>query len=169
MCVCGYIYMCVCVYLYMCVCIYIYNEWDETIVLKKRNADKTKVARSESELNTARRVGAVIQTDKKSTTNSSHANTDHRFIAKLDRDNDVGPPPKVDVSVGKAIQQGRQDKGMTQKDLAQLIMEKPQVVGEYESGKAIPNQNLLAKMERALGIKLRGKNIGDPLTFGKKK
>ncbi len=43
------------------------------------------------------------------------------------------------------------------------INEKPQIVGEYESGKAIPNQNVLAKMEKALGIKLRGKDIGEPL------
>ena len=42
-------------------------------------------------------------------------------------------------------------------------------VNEYESGKAIPNQQVLGKLERALGIKLRGKNIGEPLTFGKKK
>jgi putative transcription factor len=61
-------------------------------------------------------------------TNSSHANTDHRRIAKLDRDNEVAPPPKIDISVGKALQKGRQDKNMTQKDLAQLINEKPQVV-----------------------------------------
>ncbi|KAI8875392.1 hypothetical protein K501DRAFT_202736, partial [Backusella circina FSU 941] len=58
---------------------------------------------------------------------------------------------------------------ITQKELAQLVNEKPQVVNDYESGKAIPNQNILAKMERVLGVKLRGKNIGDPLTFGKKK
>jgi putative transcription factor len=96
-------------------------------------------------------------------TNSSHADTDHRRIAKIDRENDVAPPPRVDVSVGKAIQKGR-----LEKQLAQTINEKPQVVNEYESGKAIPNQNVLGKMERALGIKLRGKNIGDPLTFGKK-
>ncbi|CAO3594492.1 unnamed protein product [Absidia cylindrospora] len=102
-------------------------------------------------------------------TNSSHANTDHRRIAKLDRDNEVAPPPKVDISVGKALQKGRQDKGMTQKDLAQTINEKPQVVNEYEAGKATPNQQVLGKMERALGIRLRGKNIGEPLTFGKKK
>lgn len=42
-------------------------------------------------------------------------------------------------------------------------------VNEYESGKAIPNQQVLGKLERALGVKLRGKNIGEPLTFGKKK
>lgn len=42
-------------------------------------------------------------------------------------------------------------------------------MNEYESGKAIPNQQVLGKLERALGVKLRGKNIGEPLTFGKKK
>ncbi|RCI03137.1 hypothetical protein CU098_008697, partial [Rhizopus stolonifer] len=145
------------------------RDWDSVTVLRKRNPEKAKVVRSGSEINAARRAGAAIETDKKSTlTNSSHANTDHRRIAKLDRDNDVAPPPKVDVSVGKAIQQGRQAKGITQKDLAQLINEKPQVVNEYESGKAIPNQGILGKLERALGVKLRGKNIGEPLTFGKK-
>ncbi|KAI8334505.1 multi protein bridging factor 1-domain-containing protein [Choanephora cucurbitarum] len=146
------------------------SDWDSTTYLRKRDPTKAKVTRSDSEINAARRSGASVVTDKKSTlTNSSHANTDHRRIAKLDRDNDVAPPPRVDVSVGKAIQQGRQGKGITQKDLAQLINEKPQVVNEYEAGKAIPNQNVLGKMERALGIKLRGKNIGEPLTFGKKK
>ncbi|ORZ19526.1 multi protein bridging factor 1-domain-containing protein [Absidia repens] len=146
------------------------SDWDTTTVLRKRPEDRARVARTQTELNAARRSGAAINTEKKSTlTNSSHANTDHRRIAKLDRDNEVAPPPKVDISVGKALQKGRQDKGMTQKDLAQVINEKPQVVNEYESGKATPNQQVLGKMERALGIKLRGKNIGEPLTFGKKK
>ena len=37
------------------------------------------------------------------------------------------------------------------------INEKPQVVNEYEQGKAIPNQQIIGKMERTLGVKLRGK------------
>ena len=60
------------------------------------------------------------------------------------------------MDVGKLIQKGRQAKEMTQKDLATKICEKPQVVTEYESGKAVPNQAILGKLERALGIKLRG-------------
>ncbi|KEH41234.1 transcriptional coactivator multiprotein bridging factor [Medicago truncatula] len=39
----------------------------------------------------------------------------------------------------------------------QIINEKPQVIHEYESGKAIPNQHIIGKLERALGAKLRGK------------
>lgn len=41
--------------------------------------------------------------------------------------------------------------------LEQLINEKPQIIQEYESGKAIPNQQIISKLERALGAKLRGK------------
>ena len=52
---------------------------------------------------------------------------------------------------------------LTQKDLATKICEKPQIVNEYESGKALPNQAVLAKMERVLEIKLRGKDKGAPL------
>merc|ERR1712113_1256809 len=70
---------------------------------------------------------------------------------------------KVSMDVGKLIQKGRQAKEMTQKDLATKICEKPQVVTEYESGKAVPNQAILGKLERALGIKLRGKDKGKPL------
>lgn len=58
---------------------------------------------------------------------------------------------------------GRQAKSWTQADLAKQICEKQTVVNEYESGKAVPNQQILAKMERALGIRLRGKERGQPL------
>ena len=38
----------------------------------------------------------------------------------------------------------------------QAINEKPAIIQEYESGKAIPNQQVLGKLERILGVKLRG-------------
>jgi putative transcription factor len=54
------------------------------------------------------------------------------------------------------MQQARMDLKLSQKDLAQKINEKPSVLQDYESGKAIPNPQILGKMERALGVKLRG-------------
>lgn len=48
------------------------------------------------------------------------------------------------------------DKQLTQKDLAQKINEKPSVIQDYESGKAIPSAQILSKMERILSVKLRG-------------
>jgi len=64
---------------------------------------------------------------------------------------------QVSYSVALRIQQARQAKGWTQKELATRICEKPQVVNDYEAGRAIPNQQILAKMERELGVKVRGK------------
>ena len=42
---------------------------------------------------------------------------------------------KVSMSLQRAIQKARQDKGMSQKDLATKINEKPSVVADYEAGR----------------------------------
>jgi len=73
---------------------------------------------------------------------------------KLEEATEVGTIAKVDKSLSKAIMQARTVKNMTQKDLATAINEKPQVVAEYESGKAIPNPQIISKLERQLGCKL---------------
>eukprot|EP00055_Hartaetosiga_balthica_P004859 m.13397 g.13397 ORF g.13397 m.13397 type:complete len:136 (-) comp4149_c0_seq1:114-521(-) len=74
----------------------------------------------------------------------------------------------VSLDVGHLIMKGRNDKGWTQKELSTKINEKPHTIQEYEAGKGIPNQAILAKIERQIGIKLRGKNIGQPLGGPKK-
>jgi len=53
-----------------------------------------------------------------------------------------------------ALQQARQAKKLNQKQLAELVNEKQSVISEYESGKAIPNPQVISKLERALGCKL---------------
>lgn len=73
---------------------------------------------------------------------------------KLEEATDVGTIAKVDKSLSKAIMQARTAKKLTQKDLATAINEKPQVVAEYESGKGIPNPQIISKLERKLGCKL---------------
>ncbi|CAJ1957106.1 unnamed protein product [Cylindrotheca closterium] len=87
---------------------------------------------------------------------------------KLEEATDVGKIAKVDKSLSKAIMQARMAKKMTQKDLATAINEKPQVVGQYESGKAIPNPQVISKLERKLGVKLPrgGKSKAPPKAGG---
>lgn len=144
------------------------QEWDsKTVIGFKRQT--AKVTTKSSDLNAARRVGAVVSTDKKIASGSNKvAGTDHQRIAKLDRDNEVAPPAKVAPSVGRAMMDARLDKKYSQKDVALKINEKPTVLQEYESGKAIPNPQILAKLERVLGVKLRGSDIGKPLGGSKK-
>jgi len=54
----------------------------------------------------------------------------------------------------RLLLQARTAKKLSQKELATAINEKPQVVAEYESGKAVPNPQIIGKLERKLGVKL---------------
>lgn len=149
------------------------SDWDNVTIIGSKarvggGGPRERVARTAGELNEARRTGAVIGTDKKYGTSNVKSNPEGQRLTKLDNTDDIVSVKKVDVSVGKAISQARQEKKLTQKDLATKVNEKPQVINDYEAGRAVPNQQLLGKIERALGVKLRGKNIGEPL-FAKKK
>ncbi|KAH8108441.1 MBF1-domain-containing protein [Phellopilus nigrolimitatus] len=139
-------------------------EWDSKTVIGSRGIRPT-ATKKPSDLN-----GAVLSTDKKVTggTNKGHVGPDHQRIAKLDRENEVAPPPKVLPTVGKALSNARAELKMSQKDLAQKVNEKPSVIQDYESGKAIPNPQILGKLERALKVKLRGTDIGKKLEGPKK-
>jgi len=139
------------------------DDWNSVTVIGSRRNAAAGGGNKERSLNIARRQGAQITTESKfdaarNTQKGTTLNT-----AKLDAETDELKHKTVDLNVGKLIQKGRQAKEMTQKELATKMNEKPQVVIEYEQGKAIPNNIILAKMERILGIKLRGKDKGQPL------
>ncbi|KAG7191375.1 multiprotein-bridging factor 1 [Scheffersomyces spartinae] len=149
------------------------SDWDTVTVIGKNariggGGPRQSVARTTGQLNEARRSGAVVSTEKKYGTTNKSNNPEGQRLAKLDDIDDVVQNKKLDLNVGKAIGKARQEKKLTQKDLATKVNEKPQIINDYEAGRAIPNQQLLGKLERALGVKLRGKNIGEPL-FAKKK
>jgi len=138
----------------------------EPVVIGSRAGKKSAtVARDESVVNAARRTGAAVDTFAKGSGNTQKSGTDHAKIAKLDRENEVAPPSTVSPSVGKAMMTARMALKLSQADLAQKTNEKAGLISEYESGKAIPSPQTLAKFERILAVKLRGKpdEIGKPL------
>ena len=137
-------------------------DWDSVTVIRKR-ADRGHTARSTAEINAASRMGALSTEKRTAGGHNKPSNPEYQHLAKIDASEDVIAPPKVSLSVAQAIMKARQAKEWTQKELAQKINEKPTIIGEYESGKGIPNQQVLGKLERVLGVKLRGKNIGEPL------
>ena len=81
-------------------------------------------------------------------------------LFKLDT-TEIGPIKKVTLSTRKAISQRRTYLKLSQKEFAQKLNCKPEIITSYENGKAIPNQNILIKMERILGIYLSGKLVGE--------
>lgn len=148
------------------------DDWDSVTIIGSRarvgtGGPRQQVAKTAGALNAARRAGNVVGTEKKYGSTNVKSNPEGQRLTKLDDADDVVQVKKLDASVGKAIQKGRQEKKFTQKDLATKINEKPTVINDYEAGRAVPNQQILGKLERALGIKLRGKNVGEPL-FAKK-
>uniref|UniRef100_A0A7N0RJG9 HTH cro/C1-type domain-containing protein n=1 Tax=Kalanchoe fedtschenkoi TaxID=63787 RepID=A0A7N0RJG9_KALFE len=136
---------------------HITQDWEPVVIRKK--APSAAVKKDEKFVNAARRAGAEIETLKKSTagTNKAASSSTSLNTRKLDEETEVLAHEKVPTELKKSIMQGRTDKKLTQAQLAQLINEKPQIIQEYESGKAIPNQQIILKLERALGVKLRGK------------
>lgn len=144
------------------------TDWDTVTYLRKKPM-KASQLRSQQVINAAQRQGVPIETTKKfnAATNKKAATTLN--TSKLDRETEELHHDRVGLDVGRLIQQGRQAKNLTQKDLATKINEKPQVINDYEGGKAIPNQQVLAKIERIIGMKLRGKEKGLPLSLEKEK
>lgn len=138
------------------------SAWDEVTIIRKRTP-KVSQLKSTQAINAAQRQGLEIETSKKFSAGQNKQHDAAKNVTKLDRETEELHHDTVSLDVGRLIQQGRQAKSMTQKDLAAKICEKPQVVNEYENGKAIPNQAVLSKLERALGIKLRGKEKGQVL------
>ncbi|CAO1634624.1 unnamed protein product [Jaminaea pallidilutea] len=150
------------------------SDWDSvTVIGSKTRPQRTGVAGGNvpTAHDRARAAGAINEHDRKTTAgrNTGHVGTDHAKLAKLDRENEVAPPSKVPPTVGKAISQARADAGLTQKELATKIAEKPQVIADFEASRVPPNPQVLGKLERALKVKLRGKDIGAKLEQPSKK
>ncbi|XP_067825613.1 endothelial differentiation-related factor 1 homolog [Heptranchias perlo] len=144
------------------------SDWDTVTVLRKKGPNAAQ-AKSKQAITSAQRRGDDVETTKKWSAGQNKQHTITKNTAKLDRETEELHHERVSLTVGKLIQQGRQNMGMNQKDLATRISEKPQVIADYECGKAIPNNQVLGKVERVLGLKLRGRDIGQPLEKGPKK
>ncbi|KAG7276639.1 hypothetical protein CRUP_023205 [Coryphaenoides rupestris] len=115
------------------------SDWDTVTVLRKKGPTAAQ-AKSKQAINAAQRRGEDLETTKKWSAGQNKQHLVTRNTAKLDRETEELHHHRVSLEVGKVIQLGRQNKGLTQKDLA----------------------TVMGKIERAIGLKLRGKEIGLP-------
>jgi putative transcription factor len=134
------------------------QDWTPVVLQK---TTKQKVAgMSSAHAVAAQKMAGVMTTEKKfdAAQNKSAHSGSGAGMKKLEESTEEFKHNTVSQDLSKAISQARLAKKMTQKDLATAINEKPQIIQEYESGKAIPNPQILNKLDRALGIHLpRGK------------
>jgi len=144
------------------------SDWATTTTIGNRGAGRGST-KSASAINAARRRGENVDTEQKYGAGQNKHSVTSMNTTKLANETEELKHDKVSMDVGRLIQKGRQAKGWSQKELATKICEKPQVINEYESSKAVPNQAILGKIERALEMKLRGKDKGAPLAQKPKK
>lgn len=96
-----------------------------------------------------KRLETRVQYNNRSAHNQSHN------VRKLDSNTGEETKHKhVQNTFCRALQQARLERKMTQKQLAALINEKPQVINEYESGKAVVNPHIVQKLHRIFPGKL---------------
>lgn len=130
------------------------QDWEPKVLRHSRPRGQD--LRDPKAVNQALRSGVEVLTVKKLDAGSNKKSSAAAPAVNA-RKLDEGTEPAALDRVRQAIQKARLEKKLSQADLAKQINERPQVVQEYENGKAVPNQAVLAKMERVLGVKLRGK------------
>ena len=87
---------------------------------------------------------------KKKTINIKNENVSN----KKSNENDVIKINKTNLELKKAMQQARLSCKMSQKDVAQKMNVKTNLIVDYESGKLAPSNSFLSKMERIYNTKL---------------
>ena len=85
------------------------SDWDSVTVIGQKarvggGGPRETVARTQAQVNAARRSGLVVGTEKKYGSANTKSNPEGQRLTKLDATDDVVAVKKVDQSVGKAIQ-----------------------------------------------------------------
>ncbi len=130
-------------------------DW-QPVVLSKKKPKKSEQPTGDKAVAAAKRAGGEVDSQKKHAAGSNKQHGGPVMDARKLEDEEAGVKLKtVSVDLKNQIQQARQAKGMTQKELAVKINEKQTVVAEYESGKAVIDPKILSKMSKALGVQLK--------------
>lgn len=128
------------------------QDWT-TVTLTKKPKNPKAVPTTAGGLAQAKAAGHVVAERKETTNRSAHAAPTGN-LRKLEESTDVFEHRTVNRNLAQALSQARQAKKMTQAQLATAINERPQIISQYESGQAIPNPQILNKLDRALGTHL---------------
>jgi putative transcription factor len=124
------------------------QDWKEVVLNSRPRKDKS------AEVNAALRSGDALA-EKKHGAGSNKKNPLNN-PKRLDEAHEPERLETVPLTLAKRIQQARQRKGWTQTQLAQAIGERARVVNDYERATVPPSPQIINKMEKALGVRLRG-------------
>lgn len=122
------------------------QDWN-SVVIRKKPIDM----RSPDQVRMAQRDGRVTSEAKRVDPSGAAG----ARAGRLDRETEDFRHEKLAVKTRTRIARERGARKMTQSDLAQRLNVRPQVVQDYENGKAIIDGQMLSKIARALGVNPR--------------
>ena len=121
-----------------------HQDWNNVVFKKKQQTTLTNDDIRRSNYKTKQR-----------TVSNSNKNTNGQRLHKLNNETESFEVKRVPLSLSKQIQQARLTNKITQKELAQRINVSSKIINDYESGKAIPDNNVKMKIQRSLGINFK--------------
>ena len=116
-----------------------HQNWNYTVLSKNKKISSKKLSKNPSSQGN---VEIIRKT-------SGHGSKMHKILEK----DEIGVP-KLGLDFKIAMLKARNAKGLTQKQLAHRIAVKETIVKSYESGKAVPQNHIIQKIEKVLGVKL---------------
>ena len=125
-----------------------YQNYKTAYIIPKTTSQTGKALRE----NVLENKATAITKLTKNSTELAKINDKKKYAQILDSEDTFVETVSHDIKI--AIQKGRQANGWNQKQLAEAVRVKTDVIRNYESGKAIPNNGFIAKMERAMNTKL---------------
>jgi putative transcription factor len=129
------------------------SDWNTIIIRSKKLKHKEEVKKAQ------RNGTAQIDTKKKFEGGRNTCNQTNVDIRKIEDETEDFNIKKVNRKLSTTISKARTAKGMKQKELATKINVLPALIQKYENGQAIPDQQVINKLQRVLGIKLTGKDF----------
>ncbi len=126
-----------------------HQQWEPIILSSRKSATSSSSSTSSTAIRSAMNKGHAIESVER-----HRGQETAQRNRSLENDTETLGHATVSYDMKVALQRARQAKKMTQKELALAIQEKANVINEYESGRAIPNNQLIARMERVLGMRL---------------
>jgi len=133
--------------------------WTEVVAKPKKIKQKQPESDNKPINNLKQKSTNVPIQDKKynSGRNVQSIQTNARKIEKNADSEDVISVQKLTHNFTLQLQQARQQKQLTQKQLANLCQLPETKIRDYENGNALPNQQDINKMSKELGVILKNK------------
>lgn len=143
------------------------QDWEPQVYdfTKKQAATsgKPRVVNEREANRTLQSGGAVLIERKEHARSNQQTVTAGANAKKIAEDSETLAVKKIDPQFRVRLMKARQELNWTQQDLAQKVNERVTVVTEYENGRAVPEERVIVKFEKALGQHLRGVKAGEPM------